>query len=410
MKSFYLFITAALLVSFPVLADEEFDPALEPDSELSRLENELNGINTRPNVKYMDDEDMGFDKLDEDTAFTSVPNSDISPAAPLVQKKDFSSVPPPASDTRQGMPVMQQRPQADVEKKPEEPKKNMAKLPKGATLTDTLQKQEKETLPSIPLPDVSGTWVDKLSNSLPSLPGANKDNLAATDNGAPDLIDSADQANAGLRNLVKSSHLSTARSNASVFDISGIMLRMTLAQAEKAMMVRGFKRISQKLEIPNFIKWRNEEKCRGNGIVGYERLMNCVVEVAKKNNHQYVESAKYAKFSTKEEIEIKLTSNFTGNKIYNIMYKSMSGRIVGSGAKAAYLRNIKVFDFWKKVNQKYGAPDNKDEVSWGLGGDKPYMKAATGYLLLEDPMLRELDFTRMSREDQRFMNTDLYSF
>ena len=55
-------------------------------------------------------------------------------------------------------------------------------------------------------------------------------------------------------------------------------------------------------------------------------------------------------------------------------------------------------------------PDNKDEVTWGLGMNKPYMKASTGFLVLEDPMLRELDYTRMSREDQRFMNTDLYSF
>ena len=55
-------------------------------------------------------------------------------------------------------------------------------------------------------------------------------------------------------------------------------------------------------------------------------------------------------------------------------------------------------------------PDNKDEVLWGLGGNKPYLKAASGVLLLEDPMLRELDYTRMSREDQRFINTDLYNF
>lgn len=45
-----------------------------------------------------------------------------------------------------------------------------------------------------------------------------------------------------------------------------------------------------------------------------------------------------------------------------------------------------------------------------MGGNKPYLKAKTGFLLLEDPMLRELDYTRMSREDQRYMNTDLYSF
>ena len=41
---------------------------------------------------------------------------------------------------------------------------------------------------------------------------------------------------------------------------------------------------------------------------------------------------------------------------------------------------------------------------------RTYLQAATGRLVLEDPMLRELDYTRMSREDQRFMNTDLYSF
>ena len=38
------------------------------------------------------------------------------------------------------------------------------------------------------------------------------------------------------------------------------------------------------------------------------------------------------------------------------------------------------------------------------------MKAATGFLLLEDPMLKELDYTRMSREDQKYMNTNLYNF
>ena len=45
-----------------------------------------------------------------------------------------------------------------------------------------------------------------------------------------------------------------------------------------------------------------------------------------------------------------------------------------------------------------------------MGGNKPLSEGKTGFLLLEDPMLRELDYTRMSREDQRYMNTDLYSF
>lgn len=337
--------------------------------------NGLQPIASSPETRgtYMSDEDMNFG-ADNEVFFDTSANSSI----PMIQKNSQSVAVPPQSKNEIGGSV------------------------KADTLTETLQQQAKQKLSDVKLPDVSGTWVDQLATSVPeAISQKNQENIGSGE-------DNADSALTGLMNGSRGGN--NKRSNASVFDISGIMLRMNLAQADKAMMVRGFKRVSQKLEIPNFIKWRNEEACRNNGVVGYERLMNCVVEIAKKNNYQYVETAKYAKYSTKEEIEIKLTSNFTGNKIYRIMYKSMSGKVIGSGAKAAYLRNIKVYDFWKKVNQKYGNPDNKEEVTWGLGMNKPYMKASTGFLVLEDPMLRELDYTRMSREDQRFMNTDLYSF
>ena len=122
---------------------------------------------------------------------------------------------------------------------------------------------------------------------------------------------------------------------------------------------------------------------------------------------QYI---KYVKYDSKEEIEVYFTSNFTENKVYKIVYKSTIANITGNSPKAVYIRNIKVYDFWKKINQKYGHPDNKTTVTWGMGGDKPYLKASTGNLLLEDPMFRELDYTRMSREDQRFINSEFYNF
>ena len=96
--------------------------------------------------------------------------------------------------------------------------------------------------------------------------------------------------------------------------------------------------------------------------------------------------------------------------VYKIVYISRIAAITGNSPKAVYLHNLKVYDFWKKINQKYGQPDNKTDVTWGLGGNKPYLKAATGYLLLEDPMFREMDYTRMSREDQRFIHSDFYNF
>ncbi len=200
------------------------------------------------------------------------------------------------------------------------------------------------------------------------------------------------------------------KSNASIFNIAGIMLRMTPLQAETILTKRGYKKVSQTMDIPNFIKWRNEEKCRNNGVVGYERLNNCVIQIARKNNHEYIEQIEYNKFDTKETLQIFLTSNFTGNKIYKITYQTQAAQIKGNSPKSVYLRNIKVYDFWKKINQKYGAPDNKEDIIWGLGDKYPYMKASTGFLHLEDPALKELDYTRMQREDQRFINTDVYTF
>ena len=109
-------------------------------------------------------------------------------------------------------------------------------------------------------------------------------------------------------------------------------------------------------------------------------------------------------------MQIFLTSNFTNNKVYKIMYHTEAANMSGNSPKAEYLRKIKVYDFWKKINQKYGYPDNKQDAIWGLGANKPYLRAITGALLLEDPMLKELDYTRMSREDNKFLNTDIYTF
>lgn len=200
------------------------------------------------------------------------------------------------------------------------------------------------------------------------------------------------------------------RTNASVFDISGVMLRMNAKQTNETLQKRGYQKNSEKFEIPNFIRWRYEELCRNNGVVGYERLEACIVQMAQKNNYQYVEQMVFNNFKTKENIRVFFTSNFTGNKVYRIVYASEATNIKGSGAKADYLQNIKIYDFWKKINQKYGVPDNKERVIWGLGENKPFLQAATGRLMLYDPMLLELDYTRMSREDQRFMNTDVYTF
>ena len=268
------------------------------------------------------------------------------------------------------------------------------------TLTETLRSDTQTEKPSVPLPDVENTWVGKLVENNP-LSLLKKDEASKTDSATLESLVNDSRGTAGDSNR---------RSNASVFDISGVMLRMSLKQVDATMQNRGFRKVMQKYQIPNFIKWRNEEYCRNSGVVGYERLESCIAQKAKKDNHQYVQTTQYMKYDTKEEMVVTFSSNFTDNKVIKIVYKSQAANITGNSPKAVYLRNIKIYDFWKKINQKYGKPDDKENVTWGMGGDKPFLKASTGYLKLEDPMLRELDYTRMSREDQRYMNTDLYSF
>ena len=325
--------------------------------------------------KPMDESDLDFPEDDAEV----LEEGAIVPQIQIPQQRPaaLSNIAPPAQQNKQQTPPDTSRGLVDA-------------------IADKDAAKKIDLTPNLP-GSVEKTWIGKITEKAAKEISSSGDKGKSSDESMEQLMQSASQKK-------------NKRSNASVFDISGVMLRMSKEQVERIMQNRGFQKVHEKYEIPNFIRWRNEEKCRNSGVVGYERLANCVAETAKKEGHRYTETLKFSKFDTKEHITVRFTSNFTRNKVYKITYKSMAQTITGNSAKAIYLRNIKIYDFWKRINQKYGAPDNKDEVIWGLGGSKPYMQASSGYLLLEDPMLRELDFTRMSREDQRYMNTDLYNF
>lgn len=361
--------------------------------------------------KFIADEDLNFDNLDLDALEAEDSDAPAERTDDSPQAAEDDSLPVLPKDSSDILPS--QNRQSLSPDMPPPPVAGQTPLPqKGESLTESLQ-QAKETAgdgqnaaEDMPMSGDSAsgssapkdeTWLSKLKSPLKNLSG--------------ELLKAGSSGNSSsLEDLMDDSRGGSGRSNASVFNISGVMLRMSLAQVDEIMKKNGFTRVYQKFDIPNFIRWRNEDSCRNNGVVGYERLESCVVQMAKKDNHQYVSLSRYSKFATQEEITVRLTSNFTNNKVYKIIYKSMASTIRGNSPKAVYLRNIKIYDFWRRINRKYGAPDDKENVIWSLGPNKPYLQASTGFLVLEDPMLRELDYTRMSREDQRFMNTDLYSF
>lgn len=407
--NWYIWVVLLCLSWNTARADEAFDPMLfGSEDEAGIGSNDLYNIQSpqapqsiapaaemniqfpqKPpaNLKPMDEDDLLFE---EDDTLNNSGEVDAPALNPAVQKPTTREMPrpeqPQAPLMGPQMPIQQAR----------QPKINPQQ---GLTDTFLSNGAEKKVDLSLPIPNVENTWLGKITEKAGEKV---KEKTSSTE--------LPTSGNEGLEKLMNDTRKGKQRANASVFDISGIMLRMSKEQIEATMKKRHFSKVSESYEVPNFIKWRNEEKCRNKGVLGYERLRSCVIDLAKKEQHQYTETIHFSRFETKEELSVKMTSNFTNNKVYRIVYKSLSPSITGNSQKSKYLRNIKIYDFWKKVNQKYGVPDNKDEVTWGLGGNKPYLKAASGFLLLEDPMLRELDFTRMSREDQRFMNTDLYNF
>jgi len=396
-----IFVWASLFCLAPVWASEDSAEYPFPDDfnfdelpEIEELPPPSVTVATAPSTEDTKNQEEATSKV-EDVKSDILPSIDTSESQPSPEKLIFDE--PEVETTNQDNTINTPEPPIFIPKRPDIKAQNEDAFEENKSLTDTLKAESANEPKNV----LEGTWVEKLTSSNPlSVMGIESGNISEnkTENQLEELVKKS-------RNKDKS-----GKSNASVFDISGVMLRMNLNQVERTLENRGFRKINAKFEIPNFIKWRNEETCRNQGIVGYERLEACVISMAKKDGHQYLQYIKYAKFDSKEEIEVYFTSNFTENKVYKIVYKSTIASITGNSPKAIYIRNIKVYDFWKKINQKYGHPDNKTNVTWGLGGDKPFLKASTGNLLLEDPMFREMDYTRMSREDQRFINSDFYNF
>ena len=261
----------------------------------------------------IDDSVLSFDNLEFDE------NGELMTSSPQEKKQ-----PTPAEAPKTQTPISAPKVQGIVPLpspiKPDESSNGTAgemsaekieEISDGTSLTDALKikENEEEQQEAAKENKDDETWISKLKQPLSAIGSS---------------LVSGESAKSTLENLMTDSQTNPERSNASVFDISGIMLRMSPLQVDDAMKKRGFQKVNQEYEIPNFIRWRNEESCRNNGVVGYERLESCVVEMAKKNNYQYIYLTKYVKYKTKEEITVRYTSNFTNNKVYQVIYKSMA--------------------------------------------------------------------------------------
>ncbi len=196
----------------------------------------------------------------------------------------------------------------------------------------------------------------------------------------------------------------TYKTDVSSFDIAGIMLGMTVKQALNSAKRNGYEVASSNEFIPQFMKWRFEYDCKKQGVVGFENIEYCINEAAEKNKAKFTSKIYFTNTKTKEKLAVDFTSNFTGNLVYKIAYRDLTEAYFSAHRKDSYLRNLWFKNFWVKINQKYGAPDDKNIILWSAGQGKAYLYAGTGRMLLADPRLQGKDYMEMAGSGGGYLN------
>jgi len=318
-------------------------------------------------------------------------------AQPKAEKKEDAVL------TKQEAPKVESKPQAkektvaekETTKVEQQKTDTQAEVKEDSTQGDASTESEKSVLKNIfkDSDDDRETWLESLINS-----------------GTSELFKRQTAKEVAAEKARIAKVLRNKRSNAANFDIIGVKLRMKPAEVNDILTKNGFRRLTQDFSIPNFIKWRGEELCRIHGIIGFERLKACAREIAVANGFEYISLERYNRQSTRETLEIHYTSTFSDNLSHYIIYTSNVPISTSKASQNVYINNLKIYDFWRRIDMRYGQPDNTSEVKWGLGGKKPYLQASTGKLELVDPLLRDLDISRMLNEDSRLANVPYYSF
>ncbi len=215
--------------------------------------------------KLMDEEDLDFDNLDFDAMGEPTNSAAPSPVTKL------SVIRP-------------------VEKAPEAP------APLGAiktkTLTDNLQANADSSSgrSGHSLPSTDETWISKLKSPLGSI------TADESENGASDSAPQKGKNQSG--EFSWKIQKDCPPFNASALIISGAMLRMSFQQVDDILTRRGYRRTMQKLDVPNFIRWRNEDQCRVHQALSVMNGWKLRAAKSQKDGHQHVERAMYSKFKT----------------------------------------------------------------------------------------------------------------
>ncbi|MGD9637766.1 MAG: hypothetical protein AB7U85_01745 [Alphaproteobacteria bacterium] len=235
-------------------------------------------------------------------------------------------------------------------------------------------------------------------------------NLLEKDTNIPEALGAGTLTNNDMPAVAKDAEIKEANTNAppprifgtdvSNFNVAGIKLGMPLRSVLRIAQDNNYEIAKELNEIPNFAKWQYELACKNDGNYLFEGIQECVKQAAKQRKTYFTEKLILTKKASNEKIEVMFTSNFTGNLVKKISYFVQEDPTLGYGPKAKYIREQWVNDFWKRIDMKYGSPDDKERVTWGLGENEPSLNVSTGKIVLSDPKLPQKDYALMYKADK----------
>lgn len=206
------------------------------------------------------------------------------------------------------------------------------------------------------------------------------------------------------------------QTDASKFDIAGVMLRMSPEEVMEVASANGFALKFKNTKIPPFLQWKYKLECHKKNMIRFADVKHCIQETAQERKEEYVEKLVFEKPEYKETLTVDFTSMFADNGAYRIRYVNKGNHSWGDTYEGMFLKRKRRQDFWRAVIQKYGQPDDENAMIWSNREEGASLEAdltltfLDASLVLEDLSMTDTDSENMRAQDIKDGALNQFSF
>lgn len=203
--------------------------------------------------------------------------------------------------------------------------------------------------------------------------------------------------------------------NVMPFTIAGFGLGMNPDEVQFIAETNGFNITKQKMAVPLFKTFYYTTWCKEQGLYRMEDIGQCVEEYARENNDLFVEDMTVERPFTNEYIRILFTTHSTDNESFKIYYENKGDASIGWTYPDMAMRKLREGQFWKKMFDTYGYPDDPEELIWG-DPKKAFMQARimgsalNAYIVLFNRELDTDDYFSAEGEYKTFEYPEQFHF